>query len=222
MGSKRRIWLPDVLPSSCSKFLSLPRPSCLSFILFSPLHALFAALQGCSSGQALSPGMRDAMWAARLASEPDCCCQVVLLCQGNTESGFAAVTCWHGWQATSNSRAPVYIFYNTRQWPNSWILWDQQDFAHCSAIFQHQYPPSIYPPQKSCLTEVELSTFACFLSCGQLILWSVSQERELSSVGNVELVYLCRHVQDRRAAAKYTTFLPASAHSTCCAITGHW
>lgn len=53
---------------------------------------------------------------------------------------------------------------NTRQWPNSWILWEKQDFAHHSAIFQHQYPPSLYPPQKSCLTEVELSTFACFLS----------------------------------------------------------
>lgn len=43
-GSKRRICLPDVFPSSCSKFLSLPRPSHLSlFSVFPSLHAMFAA-----------------------------------------------------------------------------------------------------------------------------------------------------------------------------------
>lgn len=31
------IWLPDVLPSFCSKFFSLPRPHCLSLILCFPL-----------------------------------------------------------------------------------------------------------------------------------------------------------------------------------------
>lgn len=148
----------------------------LFYSVFPSLHALFSALQGCSSSQALAPEMRDAMWAARLASQPNCWCQVVLLCQGNTECGFAAVSCWHGRQATSTPEPQCVFSTNTRQWPNSWILW-VFDFAHRSVNFQHQYPPSLHPLQKSCLTEVDLST--CFLSAvasssSELCPWKVN------------------------------------------------
>jgi len=66
MGSQRRIWLPDVLSSSYSKFLLLPRPSRLSLILCFPLspyrllpHSAVAWDERC-----------NVVWAARLASEP--------------------------------------------------------------------------------------------------------------------------------------------------------
>lgn len=140
MGSKRRIWLPDVLRSSCSKFLSQPRPSCLFYSVFSSLHALFAAMQCCSLGQLLAPGTRDAMWAARLASEP---LREITL----TPTGVAVAGKDGGWLCSSDlltytdSRLEVtpesqcLFSTNTRQQPNSWTLSEHQDVAHCSAIF---------------------------------------------------------------------------------------
>lgn len=79
-GSKRRICLPDVPPSSCSKFLSLSRPSHLSYSLFSPL-----SIPCLLSGWHLSLSKKS-HWSL-----------MVLLCQGKMESGFAVATGWLMW-----------------------------------------------------------------------------------------------------------------------------
>lgn len=166
------------------------------------------------------------MWAARLVPEPNWWCQVVLLCPTctwNMEGGFAAGTCWHGQQATSNSRAPVCIFYQHKAMAK--LLNALGASGLCSP--QCNFPASIStisPSTSKVLSNRGWAQHICTFPecCGQLILWTVSQERELSLVGNAVLVYLCRHVPDSRAAAKHTTFLVASTHSTHCAITGHW
>lgn len=154
MGSKRRIWLPDVPPSSYSKFLSLPRPSCLSSTLCFPLSQCsvrcHAALQ---LGTVVScwDERCNVVWAARLASEP--LREITLMPGGVAVSGKDG-----GWLCSSDlltymdSRSEVtpesqcVFSTNTRQRRNSCTLSEHQDFAHRSAIFQHQDPPSSHPP----------------------------------------------------------------------------
>lgn len=150
-------------------------------------------------------------------------CQAVLLCRGNMEGGFAAVTCWHGQQVTSNFRAPVYIFYQQK------AMAEPLNTLGASGLCSPQCNlpaliSSISPSTSKVLYKRGWAQHICMFPecCGQLILWTESQERELSLVGNAVLVYLCRHIQDSRAAAKHTTFLVASARSTRRAITGHW
>lgn len=125
--------------------------------------------------------------------------------------------------AATNSRAPAYIFYQHKAVAK--LLNTLGASELCSP--QYNFPASIStisPSTSKVLSNGGWARHICMFPecCGQLILWTASQEHELSFVGNVGLVYLCRHVQDSRAAAKHKTFLVASAHCTCCAITGHW
>lgn len=116
MGSKRRIWLPDVLRSSCSKFLSLPRPSRLSFILFSPLSMPCLLPCRLQLGTVISPwdrrcnvGCQVGLWAStgNHADAHWCCCgrerRRVALQQRPADL--------HWQRIRSNSRVPVSIFY---------------------------------------------------------------------------------------------------------------
>lgn len=120
MGSKRRIWLPDVLHSSCSKFLSLPRPSRLSFILcflLSPCPVCCHAV--LQLGTVISPwdercnvGCQVGLWAStgNHADAHWCCCgrerRRVALQQRSADL--------HWQQSRSNSRVPVSIFYQDK------------------------------------------------------------------------------------------------------------